>query len=73
MKKAVEMYINNIKENKKFNVKRQKQNIYWINKFIREELGNIKYNELLNKNLMKDIEHKIINGKENVYDLIKKI
>ena len=73
VKKAVEIYINNIKENKKFNVKRQKQNIYWINKFIKEELGNIKYNELLNKNLMKDIEHKIINNKENVYELIKKI
>ena len=73
VKKIVEIYINNIKENKEFKLKREKQKIYWINKFIREELGNIKYNELLNKNLMREIEHKIINRKENIYDLIKKI
>jgi len=67
---ATEQYIQRFKENNLFNIKRTTQKIYWINKTLKEELGNIKYNELKQTNMTTHIEDKIIKEKKNLFDLI---
>ena len=69
----IEKYIRHIKLNNFFNVKRKKQDIYWINKIIKDELGNKKYNELRKNNMLQDIENKIIEEKVNLHDIIQEL
>jgi len=69
----IEEYIRHVKLNNFFNVKRKKQDIYWINKIIKDELGNRRYNELREKNILQDIENKIIEEKINLYDIIQEL
>jgi len=67
---ATEQYIQKSKETNLFNIKRNTQKIYWINKILKEELGNRKYNELKQTNMIIHIENKIIKEKKNLFDLI---
>jgi LAO/AO transport system kinase len=70
---ATKQYIQRSKENDIFNIKRNKQKIYWVNKILKEELGNRKYNELRQMNIITDIEDKIIKEKANLFDLITRL
>ena len=67
---ATKQYIQRSKETNLFNIKRTTQKTYWINKILKEELGNRKYNELKQTNRIIDIENKIIKEKKNLFDLI---
>ena len=67
---ATKQYIQRSKETNLFNIKRTTQKTYWINKILKEELGNRKYNELKQTNMIIHIEDKIIKEKKNLFDLI---
>jgi LAO/AO transport system kinase len=67
---ATEQYIQKSKETNLFNTKRTTQKIYWINKILKEELGNRKYNKLKQTNMIIHIEDKIIKEKKNLFNLI---
>jgi LAO/AO transport system kinase len=56
-----------------FNIKREEQNIFWIHKILREEIGNRKYNNLKENNLIVKIENKIIKDNINIYKIIRNI
>lgn len=53
--------------------KREKQEVYWIKKTIREEIGNKKYKELEENKKIYTILNDIISKKKSLIDIIQKI
>ena len=52
---------------------RKKQNKYWLNKLIKEEIGNRKYQELIDNGDINRMEQKIMQEEETIYQILKKI
>ena len=52
---------------------RKKQNKYWLNKLIKEEIGNRKYQELIENGDINRMEQKIMQEEETIYQILKKI
>ena len=63
---------NNIsrKENS-FIKKRKKQEIFWVNKVLKDELGNQKYSKLKESKKLDDIIKNIISGKDDLFNIIQ--
>ena len=62
-----------MKKNGFFQKNRDNQQNVWLHQKIKEEIGNIKYNELIDNGNIKEIEKKITNKKINIHDLIRNI
>lgn len=71
--KNIDKCIRQSKSTNFFNIKREEQNIFWIHKILREEIGNRKFNNLRENNLIVKIENKIIKNNINIYKIIKDI
>tara|TARA_B110000881_G_scaffold40929_1_gene33376 strand:- start:1666 stop:2610 length:945 start_codon:yes stop_codon:yes gene_type:complete len=71
--KNIDQCIRQSKSTNFFNIKREEQNIFWIHKILREEIGNRKYNNLKENNLIVKIENKIIKDNINIYKIIRNI
>ena len=71
--KNIDQCIRQSKSTNFFNIKREEQNIFWIHKILREEIGNRKYNNLRENNLIVKIENKIIKDNINIYKIIRNI
>ena len=71
--KNIDQCIRQSKSTNFFNIKREEQNIFWIHKILREEIGNRKYNNLRENNLIVKIENKIIKDNINIYKIIRDI
>ena len=71
--KEIERYIRKMKKNGFFQKNRDNQENVWLHQKIKEEIGNIKYNELIDNGNIKEIEKKITNKKINIHDLIRNI
>lgn len=71
--KNIDQCIRQSKSTNFFNIKREEQNIFWIHKILREEIGNRKYNNLKENNLIVKIENKIIKDNINIYKIIRDI
>ncbi|MBT7896397.1 MAG: methylmalonyl Co-A mutase-associated GTPase MeaB [Flavobacteriales bacterium] len=71
--KNIDKYIRQSKSTNFFNIKREEQNIFWIHKILREEIGNRKFNNLRENNLIVKIENKIIKNNINIYKIIRDI
>jgi len=52
------------------NENRNRQNVYWLHHQIKEELGNQKYQSLINTNKIDKLEHKL-NAGSAIYELIE--
>ena len=71
--KNIDQCIRQSKSTNFFNIKREEQNIFWIHKILREEIGNRKFNNLRENNLIVKIENKIIKDNINIYKIIRNI
>lgn len=71
--KNIDKCIRQSKSTNFFNIKREEQNIFWIHKILREEIGNRKFNNLRENNLIVKIENEIIKNNINIYKIIRDI
>lgn len=71
--KNIDKFIRQSKSTNFFNIKREEQNIFWIHKILREEIGNRKFNNLRENNLIVKIENKVIKNNINIYKIIRDI
>lgn len=71
--KNIDKCIRQSKSTNFFNIKREEQNIFWIHKILREEIGNRKFKNLRENNLIIKIENKIIKNNINIYKIIRDI
>lgn len=53
-------------------INREKQNIYWLHLYLRDELGKKKYNALKINGTLEKLENKLVQGK-TIYELLNKI
>ena len=51
--------------------KRKKQEIFWIKKVLKDELGNQKYSKLKESKKLDDIIKNIISGKDDLFNIIQ--
>ena len=69
----INQFIEGAKKDKDFLNKRKKQEIYWIKKTIKEEIGNKKYKEIEDNKKLNKILNDIISKKKSLLDIINNI
>ena len=68
---TIEKHNSQMKENSCFTKYRKAQNIYWLHRQIKEELGNKKYSQLKTNGELKKLEEKLLNKKATLYQLLE--
>lgn len=71
--KMIERYQEEIKKEKKLFKNRSQQDIYWLHKILKEELGMKNYRIIINSQKIKEIEKKLLQGENTIYQIIEKI
>ena len=69
----IKQFIQSSKKDKGFLNKRKEQEIYWIKKTIKEEIGNKKYKEIEDNKKLNEILNNIISKKKSLFDVINNI
>ena len=69
----VNQYIQKAKHESLFNSKRKKQEIFWIEKTIKEEIGNIKFQKLKKSKQLKQIVDSISTSKKTLIEVLNNI
>ena len=69
----VNQFIQKAKDESLFNSKRKKQEIFWIEKTIKEEIGNIKFQKLKNSKQLKQIVDSISTSKKTLIEVLNNI
>ena len=69
----IKQFIEGSKKDKGFLNKRKEQEIYWIKKTIKEEIGNKKYKEIEENKKLNEILNNIISKKKSLFDVINNI
>ena len=69
----IKQFIEGSKKDKGFLNKRKEQEIYWIKKTIKEEIGNKKYKEIEDNKKLNEILNNIISKKKSLFDVINNI
>ena len=69
----IKQFIKGSKKDKGFLNKRKEQEIYWIKKTIKEEIGNKKYKEIEDNKKLNEILNTIISKKKSLFDVINNI
>ena len=69
----IKEFIEGSKKDKGFLNKRKEQEIYWIKKTIKEEIGNKKYKEFENNKKLNEILNNIVSKKKSLFDVINNI
>ncbi len=68
---TIEKHNSQMKENSFFTKNREEQNIYWLHRQIKEELGNKKYSQLKTNGELKKLEEKLQNKGTTIYQLLE--
>jgi len=69
----IKQFIEGSKKDKGFLNKRKEQEIYWIKKTIKEEIGNKKYKEIEDNKKLNEILNEITSKKKSLFDVINNI
>jgi len=69
----IKQFIEGSKKDKGFLNKRKEQEIYWIKKTIKEEIGNKKYKEIEDNKKLNKILNDIISKKKSLLDIVNNI
>jgi len=67
----IEKHQNQMCANGYFIENRKEQNIHWLHRQIKEELGNKKYTQLKTDGKLKKLEEKLLNKKATIYQLLE--
>ena len=69
----VNQFIQKAKDESLFNSKRKKQEVFWIEKIIKEEIGNIKFQKLKKSKQLRQIVDSISTSKKTLIEVLNNI